>query len=116
MKALKKQWSCKSKTEEILNSMNFISLIILSFLIIIIALIINFDHLLISLLCLEGLILIIVLFVPLSTKIFNSPTYQIRLLLLTFSACEASLGLRIIVKLTRTHGSDLLSRSSINKC
>lgn len=90
------------------------NIIILSFLIILIAFLINISHLLISLLYLEGIMLSIVLYIPTTLNI--SPNHQLALILLTFSACEASLGLRIIVKLSRSYGSDLLSSSSINSC
>lgn len=96
--------------------MNITNLYILIFLIIILSFIINYRHLLISLLYLEGIILIIVLFISLSVYVAQSSIHQLRLILLTFSACEARLGLRLIVKLSRRFGSDLLSITAINSC
>lgn len=88
--------------------------IIISFTIILIAFILNTSHLLISLLYLEGIILSIVLLI--SITISPSPIHQLSLILLTFRACEARLGLRIIVKISRSHGSDLLSSTALNSC
>jgi len=70
---------------------------------------------LITLLYLESIILTLVLLIPSIINI-SSPSHQLRLILLSFSACEARLGLSLIVILSRRNGSDLLSLSSINKC
>jgi len=103
-----------------LNSMIYsTSLIIftlIAFIATTVALIIQFSHFLMSLFCLERIILCIVLFIPLiyctSTLLFP----QIRIILLTFGACEASLGLRILVVMSRSYGSDIINNLSINKC
>jgi NADH-ubiquinone oxidoreductase chain 4L len=110
-------WSCKSKIENSLSSMNrLISLIILSICSAILALIIQQSHFLIALLCLEGIILNIVLFVPLIMYNLALFVPSIRIIMLTFGACEASLGLSLIVKMSRSFGSDILLTSSTNKC
>lgn len=38
------------------------------------------------------------------------------LILITMGACEASLGLAILVSLIRTHGNDYVSRFRAHKC
>jgi len=50
------------------------------------------------------------------TTINNIIIPQLRIILLTFGACEARLGLRIIVIISRTYGADMLNSLSINKC
>jgi len=88
----------------------------LSFYATVIALMSQRTHLLISLLCLEGIILSLVLYVPTLIYITNIALSTIRIILLTFGACEASLGLRIIVFISRSYGSDILKSLTINKC
>jgi len=96
--------------------MNLSSIFLFIFLIILLSFILNYTHLLLSLLCLEAIILVIVQFIPITIYFSSRPINQLRLILLTIRACEASLGLRIVVKLSRNYGSDLLSSSAINSC
>src|ERR1051325_6868664 len=74
------------------------------------------SHLLISLLCLEGIILCLVLYLPILIFSSNMPLPTIRIIILTFGACEASLGLRIMVLISRSYGSDMIKSLSTNKC
>nr|YP_008080636.1 NADH dehydrogenase subunit 4L [Zebrias zebra]YP_009072311.1 NADH dehydrogenase subunit 4L [Zebrias zebrinus]AFE62073.1 NADH dehydrogenase subunit 4L [Zebrias zebra]AGH06064.1 NADH dehydrogenase subunit 4L [Zebrias zebrinus]AGH27480.1 NADH dehydrogenase subunit 4L [Zebrias zebrinus] len=75
------------------------------------------SHLLSALLCLEGMML--ALFIALSlwslqlnaTNLSTSP-----LLLLAFSACEASAGLALLVATARTHGTDKLQNLNLLQC
>jgi len=73
-------------------------------------------HLLITLLALERIILILVIFIPLTSTSSHIPIVFQRIILLTFGACEARLGLSLIVLMSRSHGSDILNTISINKC
>nr|AOR07202.1 NADH dehydrogenase subunit 4L [Mesenchytraeus hydrius] len=82
----------------------------------IMALLIQRSHFLMSLLCLEGIMLSTVLFIPIlmySSSLFL-PTISI--IMLTFGACEASLGLSLLVKMSRSYGSDMMSSLSMDKC
>jgi NADH:ubiquinone oxidoreductase subunit K len=81
-----------------------------------IAFILQRTHLLIALLCLEGIILTLVLYVPSILYISNIIIPTIRIVILSFGACEASLGLRIIVYISRSYGSDMLNSATLNKC
>jgi NADH-ubiquinone oxidoreductase chain 4L len=81
----------------------------------IIALLIQRSHFLIALLCLEGIILNIVLLIPLIIYKLAIGIPSIRIVILTFGACEARLGLSLIVKISRSYGSDIMS-SIIKKC
>lgn len=79
------------------------------------ALSLQYKHLLRVLLRLEAVTinLFIILF-ALSTNItFSGET---SLILITLGACEASLGLAILVAIIRSEGNDYVSRFSIHKC
>lgn len=73
-------------------------------------------HLLISLLSLEVLVLTLSILVMLNLG--QSPSYRPYLLfvLLTFGACEARLGLSLLVTMTRSFGSDTINLLTISKC
>lgn len=96
-------------------SLLFIFQIIFSFALV--AFIIQRTHLLISLLCLEGMILSLVLIIPsiiTFSNIHSAAIYAV--IILTMGACEARLGLRLIVRISRASGSDLLKSVTTNKC
>lgn len=82
----------------------------------IIALIINKNHLLISLLSLEAFILRLVILIPVTISIASSESIYIRIILLSIGACEARLGLALIVLISRTYGSDKIQSVTSNKC
>nr|YP_009773396.1 NADH dehydrogenase subunit 4L [Hanleyella oldroydi]QIZ12619.1 NADH dehydrogenase subunit 4L [Hanleyella oldroydi] len=72
-------------------------------------------HLLNSLLSLEMMALgLFILLLTLAGS--NSNEGVLSLMLLTFSACEASIGLAMLVVLIRTHGNDYVFSLSIHKC
>nr|YP_009348327.1 NADH dehydrogenase subunit 4L [Otolithes ruber]APY18427.1 NADH dehydrogenase subunit 4L [Otolithes ruber] len=74
-------------------------------------------HLLSVLLCLEGMMLS--LFIALSLWMLQLNSTSISpapMLLLAFSACEASAGLALLVATTRTHGSDRLQNLNLLQC
>nr|YP_097136.1 NADH dehydrogenase subunit 4L [Plethodon elongatus]AAU20573.1 NADH dehydrogenase subunit 4L [Plethodon elongatus] len=74
-------------------------------------------HLLSALLCLEGMMLALFLTMSLWTKQLETTSYfSLPLLLLTFSACEASTGLSLMVATTRTHGTDHLKTLNMLQC
>nr|YP_010466502.1 NADH dehydrogenase subunit 4L [Opsarius bernatziki]UVF28261.1 NADH dehydrogenase subunit 4L [Opsarius bernatziki] len=74
-------------------------------------------HLLSALLCLEGMMLSLFIAMALwalqleSTGFSSTPV-----LLLAFSACEASTGLALLVATARTHGSDSLNNLNLLQC
>jgi NADH:ubiquinone oxidoreductase subunit K len=76
----------------------------------------NQHHFLIALLSLEGIILRLVLIVPLIISSIEAPNVSIRVILLTFGACEASLGLGLLVLISRSFGNDILNTLTSNKC
>lgn len=85
-------------------------------LIIFLAFILQQNHLLISLLSLEGVTLSLVLIIPLTLTINIMPVAISCLILLTLGACEASLGLALIVAAARATGNYIINTLSINKC
>lgn len=82
-----------------------------------ISFIIQRSHLLIALLCLEGIILVLVLLIPSFLYLANMTNILVfALIILTMGACEARIGLRILVNISRSHGTDILNSVSSNKC
>lgn len=74
-------------------------------------------HLLSALLCLEGIILSLFIALSLWTLQLDATGYSASpLLLLAFSACEASAGLALLVATARTHGSDHLQSLNLLQC
>lgn len=97
--------------------MNIITFFQISYALTLIAFISQRVHLLIALLCLEGIILTLVLLIPsflCLTNILNIPIFA--LIILTIGACEARIGLSIIVNISRSYGTDLFNSTSFNKC
>nr|YP_009003725.1 NADH dehydrogenase subunit 4L [Vieja melanura]YP_009054288.1 NADH dehydrogenase subunit 4L [Paraneetroplus synspilus x Amphilophus citrinellus]AHH29701.1 NADH dehydrogenase subunit 4L [Vieja melanura]AII23630.1 NADH dehydrogenase subunit 4L [Paraneetroplus synspilus x Amphilophus citrinellus] len=74
-------------------------------------------HLLSALLCLEGMMLSLFIALSLWTLQLNSTSFSASpMLLLAFSACEASAGLALLVASTRTHGTDRLQSLNLLQC
>nr|YP_003457000.1 NADH dehydrogenase subunit 4L [Rhynchactis macrothrix]BAI77308.1 NADH dehydrogenase subunit 4L [Rhynchactis macrothrix] len=74
-------------------------------------------HLLSALLCLEAMMLS--LFITLSVWAMQLSTTNFSaapMLLLAFSACEAAVGLALLVATTRTHGTDRLQSLNLLQC
>ncbi|YP_007890876.1 NADH dehydrogenase subunit 4L (mitochondrion) [Hemitrygon akajei] len=77
----------------------------------------NRSHLLSALICLEGMMLSLFIAISLWSMTMTSPTCSIMpMILLTFSACEASSGLALLVATARTHGSDTLKNLNLLQC
>ncbi|YP_003355030.1 NADH dehydrogenase subunit 4L (mitochondrion) [Oreochromis niloticus] len=74
-------------------------------------------HLLSALLCLEGMMLSLFIALSLWTLQLNSVSFSASpMLLLAFSACEASAGLALLVATARTHGTDRLQSLNLLQC
>nr|YP_008082707.1 NADH dehydrogenase subunit 4L [Hippocampus histrix]BAN21713.1 NADH dehydrogenase subunit 4L [Hippocampus histrix] len=75
------------------------------------------SHLLSALLCLEGMMLSLYVALSLWTLQLNSISFSpTPMLMLAFSACEASAGLALLVATSRTHGTDRLQSLNILQC
>nr|WNH18742.1 NADH dehydrogenase subunit 4L [Schultzea beta] len=74
-------------------------------------------HLLSALLCLEGMMLSLFVALSLWTLQLDATNFSAApLLLLAFSACEASAGLALLVATARTHGTDRLQNLTLLRC
>nr|YP_009348691.1 NADH dehydrogenase subunit 4L [Opsopoeodus emiliae]UZC54368.1 NADH dehydrogenase subunit 4L [Opsopoeodus emiliae]BAW88140.1 NADH dehydrogenase subunit 4L [Opsopoeodus emiliae] len=74
-------------------------------------------HLLSALLCLEGMMLSLFIALALWMLQFDSTNFSTApMLLLAFSACEASTGLALLVATARTHGTDHLQNLNLLQC
>nr|AOR40970.1 NADH dehydrogenase subunit 4L [Etroplus suratensis] len=74
-------------------------------------------HLLSALLCLEGMMLSLFIALSLWTLHLDSTSFSTSpMLLLAFSACEASAGLALLVATARTHGTDRLQSLNLLQC
>nr|BAH86478.1 NADH dehydrogenase subunit 4L [Branchiostoma floridae] len=89
-------------------------IMILIFLIALLGLGLSQTHLLSVLLCLETMM--VSLYLGLGMVSISGLHYplMIALVLLTFSACEASSGLALLVLISRSHGSDLLKSFNLS--
>nr|QBI38029.1 NADH dehydrogenase subunit 4L [Johnius belangerii] len=74
-------------------------------------------HLLSALLCLEAMMLSLFIALSLWTLQLDSASFSVvPMLLLAFSACEAGVGLALLVATSRTHGSDCLQSLNLLRC
>nr|AGN71532.1 NADH dehydrogenase subunit 4L [Scaphiophryne madagascariensis]AVP25704.1 NADH dehydrogenase subunit 4L [Scaphiophryne sp. TNHC-GDC 14371] len=73
-------------------------------------------HLLSALLCLEGMMLTIFVGLALWPNNLSSTMLMTPLIMLTLSACEAALGLSLMIATARSHGSDNLKTLNLLQC
>lgn len=80
-----------------------------------VCLVLHRKHLLMSLLMLEAFILAVILLIP--TSIFNERVrIPLVVVFLTIAACEARLGLSLLVITARSYGNDLLQATIKRLC
>nr|YP_010463033.1 NADH dehydrogenase subunit 4L [Sciurus anomalus]QPD06784.1 NADH dehydrogenase subunit 4L [Sciurus anomalus]UUJ37225.1 NADH dehydrogenase subunit 4L [Sciurus anomalus]UUJ37290.1 NADH dehydrogenase subunit 4L [Sciurus anomalus]UUJ37316.1 NADH dehydrogenase subunit 4L [Sciurus anomalus]UUJ37329.1 NADH dehydrogenase subunit 4L [Sciurus anomalus] len=75
------------------------------------------SHLMSSLLCLEGMMLSMFIMTTLAT--LNSHfmlSFMIPVILLVFAACEAAVGLALLVMVSNTYGMDYVQNLNILQC
>nr|YP_010296698.1 NADH dehydrogenase subunit 4L [Gracixalus yunnanensis]UMI33291.1 NADH dehydrogenase subunit 4L [Gracixalus yunnanensis] len=73
-------------------------------------------HLLSALLCLESMMLTIFITLSLWPNQMTSMPLSLPLVLLSMSACEAGLGLSLMVATARSHGNDNLTTLNLLRC
>nr|ASN74077.1 NADH dehydrogenase subunit 4L [Salamandra lanzai] len=74
-------------------------------------------HFLSALLCLEGMMLSLFIAISLwSMKMGTGSYFSIPMFFLTFSSCEAGVGLALMVATKRTHGTDHLKNLNLLQC
>nr|AIZ03165.1 NADH dehydrogenase subunit 4L [Mobula tarapacana] len=88
-----------------------------AFILSLLGLALNRSHLLSALICLEGMMLSLFVAISLWSTTMAAPICSLApMILLTFSACEASSGLALLVATARTHGSDTLKNLNLLQC
>nr|WNH23823.1 NADH dehydrogenase subunit 4L [Bathypterois atricolor] len=74
-------------------------------------------HLLSALLCLEGMMLSLFVAISFWTLQLGTLTYcTLPIFFLAFAACEASVGLALLVAVARTHATDHLQTLNLLQC
>nr|YP_002860206.1 NADH dehydrogenase subunit 4L [Fejervarya cancrivora]ACD49891.1 NADH dehydrogenase subunit 4L [Fejervarya cancrivora] len=91
-------------------------LLVLAFAIVLMGLSFHRMHLLSALLCLEGMMLVIFISLGLWPHQFNISFVLSPLVMLTMSACEAGLGLSLMIATARSHGTDNLKTLNLLRC
>nr|YP_009252133.1 NADH dehydrogenase subunit 4L [Lariscus insignis]ALP86348.1 NADH dehydrogenase subunit 4L [Lariscus insignis] len=90
---------------------------ILAFMISTLGMFIYRSHLMSSLLCLEGMVLST--FILSTLLVLNSQftlSFMIPIILLVFAACEAAVGLALLVMVSNTYGLDYVQNLNILQC
>uniref|UniRef100_UPI0030E235A6 NADH dehydrogenase subunit 4L n=1 Tax=Pilargis verrucosa TaxID=1818081 RepID=UPI0030E235A6 len=80
------------------------------------SLVVQRNRLLMALLSLEAMMLTLVLLTTTTLSLFTPTSMFLCLILLSFSACEASLGLACLVAMMRSYGTDQIKALTLNKC
>nr|YP_010725972.1 NADH dehydrogenase subunit 4L [Helobdella europaea]WDY83667.1 NADH dehydrogenase subunit 4L [Helobdella europaea] len=73
-------------------------------------------HFLHILLCLEVLTLSMLLYLSFFMTTYNMLMPLLSVVMLTLGACEASLGLTLLVIMVRLYGNDMIKNISLSKC
>nr|QOU09867.1 NADH dehydrogenase subunit 4L [Arvicanthis niloticus] len=74
-------------------------------------------HLMSTLLCLEGMMLSLFMMTSMTTLNTNSMiSMPIPILILVFAACEAAVGLALLVKVSSTYGTDFVQNLNLLQC
>nr|AIW81005.1 NADH dehydrogenase subunit 4L [Cheirogaleus medius] len=75
------------------------------------------SHLMSSLLCLEGMMLsMFILSTLLILNMQSTITFMMPILLLVFAACEAAIGLALLVMVSNTYGLDHIQNLNLLQC
>nr|WDW20760.1 NADH dehydrogenase subunit 4L [Grammomys surdaster] len=75
------------------------------------------SHLMSTLLCLEGMMLSLFIMISMTTLNSNSMnSMPIPITILVFAACEAAVGLALLVKVSNTYGTDYVQNLNLLQC
>nr|YP_009647951.1 NADH dehydrogenase subunit 4L [Gerbilliscus leucogaster]QBZ37950.1 NADH dehydrogenase subunit 4L [Gerbilliscus leucogaster] len=75
------------------------------------------SHLMSTLLCLEGMMLSLFVIISMSILNFNFTTsLPMPIIILVFAACEAAVGLALLVMISNTYGSDFVQNLNLLQC
>nr|YP_010165880.1 NADH dehydrogenase subunit 4L [Lutreolina crassicaudata]QRV59827.1 NADH dehydrogenase subunit 4L [Lutreolina crassicaudata] len=91
--------------------------IIVAFMLALTGVLIYRSHLMSTLLCLEGMMLSLFILMSLQITYFHMfSTAMMPLILLVFSACEAGVGLALLVTISNTYGNDQVQNLNLLQC
>nr|YP_009072471.1 NADH dehydrogenase subunit 4L [Macaca tonkeana]AIA26567.1 NADH dehydrogenase subunit 4L [Macaca tonkeana]QNM39294.1 NADH dehydrogenase subunit 4L [Macaca tonkeana] len=91
--------------------------IMLAFTISLLGMLIYRSHLMASLLCLEGMMMSLFIMTTLIALNTCSPLINIMpIILLVFAACEAAVGLALLVSISNTYGLDYVHNLNLLQC
>nr|YP_009092277.1 NADH dehydrogenase subunit 4L [Mus fragilicauda]AHZ60948.1 NADH dehydrogenase subunit 4L [Mus fragilicauda] len=75
------------------------------------------SHLMSTLLCLEGMMLSLFIMTSITSLNSNSmSSMPIPIIILVFAACEAAVGLALLVKVSNTYGTDYVQNLNLLQC
>nr|AAB87179.1 NADH dehydrogenase subunit 4L [Mystromys albicaudatus] len=75
------------------------------------------SHMMSTLLCLEGMMLTLFIMVTMISLTSNSMiSFTIPITILVFAACEAAVGLALLVMISNMHGSDHVHNLNLLQC
>nr|QEI26117.1 NADH dehydrogenase subunit 4L [Myotis dasycneme] len=91
--------------------------ILLAFTVSLLGLLMYRSHLMSSLLCLEGMMLSLFILVTMTILITHTTLASMMpIILLVFAACEAALGLSLLVVVSNTYGIDYVQNLNLLQC
>nr|QEI26065.1 NADH dehydrogenase subunit 4L [Myotis nattereri] len=91
--------------------------ILLAFTISLLGLLMYRSHLMSSLLCLEGMMLSLFVLITMTILIAHMTlASMVPIILLVFAACEAALGLSLLVAVSNTYGADYVQNLNLLQC
>nr|YP_010409734.1 NADH dehydrogenase subunit 4L [Leontocebus nigricollis]URH14476.1 NADH dehydrogenase subunit 4L [Leontocebus nigricollis] len=91
--------------------------VILAYFMSLLGLLIYRSHLMSSLLCLEGMMLSLFIMITLTTlNLHLMLMYMMPIILLVFAACEAAVGLALLVLISNLYGLDYVQNLNLLQC
>nr|QRZ02700.1 NADH dehydrogenase subunit 4L [Papio cynocephalus] len=91
--------------------------IMLAFTISLLGMLIYRSHLMASLLCLEGMMMSLFIMTAIMASNAHSPLTNIMpIIMLVFAACEAAVGLALLISISNTYGLDHINNLSLLQC
>nr|QRZ02752.1 NADH dehydrogenase subunit 4L [Papio papio]QRZ02791.1 NADH dehydrogenase subunit 4L [Papio anubis]QRZ02817.1 NADH dehydrogenase subunit 4L [Papio cynocephalus]QRZ02804.1 NADH dehydrogenase subunit 4L [Papio anubis]WEX30992.1 NADH dehydrogenase subunit 4L [Papio anubis] len=91
--------------------------ITLAFTISLLGMLIYRSHLMASLLCLEGMMMSLFIMTAIMASNAHSPLINIMpIIMLVFAACEAAVGLALLISISNTYGLDHINNLNLLQC
>nr|AHX02769.1 NADH dehydrogenase subunit 4L [Lepus capensis] len=91
--------------------------IFLAFIFALLGMLIYRSHLMSSLLCLEGMMLSLFILITLTAlNMHFTLSFMFPIVLLVFAACEAAIGLALLVMVSNTYGMDYVQNLNLLRC